>query len=92
MTNGAPADDDWNFTSALPDDGSELPTQNNLIVSNTSVKIDFRVERLESSDSSISINASFSNNTPSLITEYTLQVAVAKVNIIKYGEMLNVAD
>ena len=92
VTNGAPADDDWNFTSALPDDGSELPTQNNLTVSNTSVEIAFRVERLESSDSSISINASFSNNTPSLITEYTLQVAVAKVNIMKHGEMLNVAD
>lgn len=79
-TNGTSADDDWNFTSALPDDGSELPAHNKLTVSNTSVRIDFRVERPENSDSAISISASFSNNTPNLVTEYTLQVAVTKVN------------
>lgn len=79
-TNGASADDDWTFTSALPDDGSELPAHNSLTVSNTAVKVDFRVERPESTDSAISISALFSNNTPSLITEYTLQVAVTKVN------------
>ena len=79
-TNGTSADDDWNFTSALPDDGSELPAHNNLTVSNTSVRIDFRVERPENSDTAISISASFSNNTPNLVTEYTLQVAVTKVN------------
>lgn len=81
-TNGASADDDWNFTSALPDDG-ELPAHNTLTVSNTSVKIDFRVERPENTDSAISISALFSNNTPSLVTEYTLQVAVTKVNGIR---------
>ena len=79
-TNGTSADDDWVFTSALPDDGSELPARNELIVSNTSVKIHFRVERAEAVDSAISISASFSNNTSSLITEYTLQVAVTKVH------------
>ena len=79
-TNGTSADDDWDFTSALPDDGAELPVHNQLTVSNTSVKIDFRVERAEAVDSAISISASFSNNTSSLITEYTLQVAVTKVN------------
>lgn len=79
-TNGTSADDDWVFSSALPEDTHELPAHNELIVSNTSVKIDFRVERAEAVDSSISISASFSNNTPSLITEYTLQVAVTKVN------------
>ncbi|CAF9929083.1 MAG: hypothetical protein ALECFALPRED_004244 [Alectoria fallacina] len=76
-TNGTSADDDWDFASALPDD-AEFPTHNNLTVSNTSVKIDFRVERPESPDSAISISALFSNNSPSLITEYTLQVAVTK--------------
>ena len=82
-TNGTSADDDWDFTSALPDDGSELPARNNLTVSNTSVKIELRVERPEATtDSAISISASFSNNTPSLITEYTLQVAVTKVNSV----------
>lgn len=82
-TNGASADDDWNFTSALPDDGSELPSHNTLTVSNTSVKIDFRVERPQRTDSAISISALFSNNTPSLVTEYTLQVAVTKVNSMR---------
>lgn len=51
-----------------------------MTVSNNSVKIDFGVERAIATDSSVSISASFSNNTPSLITEYTLQVAVTKVN------------
>lgn len=82
VTNGSSADDDWNFTSALPDDG-ELPAHNNLTVSDTSVKIDFRVERPETTDSAISISALFSNNTPSLITEYTLQVAVTKAFTLK---------
>ena len=83
-TNGASADDDWDFTSALPDDGPELPSRSSLTVSNTSVKMEFRVERPEAAtDSSISISASFSNNTPSLITEYTLQVAVTKVNFTR---------
>ena len=80
--NGTSADDDWDFTSALPEDGSELPAHNSLTVSNTSVKIDFRVERAENTDSAISISASFSNNTSSLITEYTLHVAVTKVNSV----------
>lgn len=82
VTNGSSADDDWNFTSALPDDG-ELPAHNSLTVSDTSVKIDFRVERPETTDSAISISALFSNNTPSLITEYTLQVAVTKAFTLK---------
>ena len=81
-TNGTSTDDDWDFTSALPDDGTELPVRKNLTVSNTSVKMDCHVERPETSDSTISISASFSNNTPSLITEYTLQVAVTKVNCV----------
>ena len=79
-TNGTSADDEWDFASALPEDSSELPSQNNLIVSNTSVKIVLHVERNETNDSAIAMNASFSNNTPNLITEYTLQVAVTKVN------------
>ena len=83
-TNGASVDDDWDFASALPEDGSELPTNNNLTVSNTSVKIDFRVERPVNTDSAISISALFSNNTASLVTEYTLQVAVTKVDSIRH--------
>ena len=82
-TNGTSVDDDWDFASALPEDGSELPTNNSLTVSNTSVKIDFHVERPVDTDSAISISALFSNNTSSLVTEYTLQVAVTKVDSIR---------
>ncbi|KAL2039477.1 hypothetical protein N7G274_007749 [Stereocaulon virgatum] len=77
-SNGALVDDDWNFTSALPDDNTSLPSSNDLTVSNTSVKIAFQVSRPGNSDSDVSIRASFSNNTPNLITEYTFQVAVTK--------------
>ena len=81
-TNGAlaPADDDWNFASALPEDNSTLPSANAIIVSNTTVKITFQASRPDSSSSVVSIQALFSNNTPNAITEYTFQVAVTKVS------------
>ena len=55
-----------------------------MTVSNTSVKIIFNVERPVNTDSAISISALFSNNTASLVTEYTLQVAVTKVDSIRH--------
>ncbi|KAA6408935.1 MAG: vhs domain-containing [Lasallia pustulata] len=78
QTNGTSADDDWNFTSALPDDGSSLPTTNHLVVSNTAVHISFAISRPSDRDSVINVLAKFSNATPSPITEYTFQVAVSK--------------
>ncbi|KAL8761159.1 MAG: hypothetical protein Q9184_002688 [Pyrenodesmia sp. 2 TL-2023] len=80
QSNGASAsaDDDWNFASALPADTSSLPTTNEITVSKSAVTIVFRANRSDQPDSSISISASYSNNTPSLITEYTFQVAVTK--------------
>lgn len=89
-SNGASADDDWNFTSALPDDPSNLPSLNELIVSNTSVKIVFQASRTASTDNFVSIRASFSNNTNNPITEYTFQVAVTKASprCDKYGHSL----
>ncbi|KAI4193299.1 MAG: hypothetical protein LQ346_003955 [Caloplaca aetnensis] len=74
----AGADDDWNFASALPVDNSSLPTTNEITVSKSAVTIVFRACRSDQPDSPISISASYSNNTPSLITEYTFQVAVTK--------------
>ena len=79
QTNGTSTDDDWNFSSALPDDGSSLPATNHLIVSNTSVNISFAVSRPSDRDSVINVLAKFSNTTFSPITEYTFQVAVTKV-------------
>ncbi|KAL9018691.1 MAG: hypothetical protein Q9185_004005 [Variospora sp. 1 TL-2023] len=80
QSNGAPTstDDDWTFTSALPADNSSLPATNEVTVSTTAVSILFRASRSDKSGSPISISASYSNNSPSLITEYTFQVAVTK--------------
>ncbi|KAL8946713.1 MAG: hypothetical protein Q9222_006927 [Ikaeria aurantiellina] len=80
QSNGAStsADDDWNFASALPNDNASLPASNELTVSNTSVTVVFKASRTDKSDSPISILASYSNNTSSLITEYTFQLAVTK--------------
>ena len=76
-TNGAATDEDWDFASALPDDG--LPPSNQLVVSNTSVNITFKASRIGQSSDAVSLMAQFSNNTPTLITEYTFQVAVTRV-------------
>lgn len=79
QTNGMSTDDDWNFSSALPDDGSSLQTTNHLVVSNTAVNISFVVSRPSDRDSVVNVLAKFSNNTPTQITEYAFQVAVTKV-------------
>ncbi|KAI4280912.1 MAG: hypothetical protein L6R38_004071 [Xanthoria sp. 2 TBL-2021] len=80
QSNGASAgtDDDWNFASALPADNSTLPTSNEITVSKTSVTVVFTISRTDKPEAPISIIASYSNNTSSLITEYTFQVAVTK--------------
>lgn len=79
-SNGTPVDDDWSFASALPDDATNLPSMNDLLISNTIVKIVFQVSRPDVSAPVVSIQASFSNNSPSILTEYTFQVAVTKVS------------
>lgn len=83
QSNGASTntDDDWNFASALPAENSSLPASNEVIVSQTAVTVSFKASRTDKPDSPISILASYSNNTSSLITEYTFQVAVTKVSV-----------
>ncbi|KAI4276191.1 MAG: hypothetical protein LQ337_002658 [Flavoplaca oasis] len=80
QSNGASTgtDDDWNFASALPADNTSLPNSNEMIVSKTSVTVAFKVSRSDRPEAPISILASYSNNTSSVITEYTFQVAVTK--------------
>ncbi|MCJ1229101.1 hypothetical protein MMC12_005766 [Toensbergia leucococca] len=78
QNNGGSADDDWNFSSALPEERLNLPGSRDLQVSNTSVGIQFKVSRPSVSDSVVSVLAHFSNNTSSPITEYAFQVAVTK--------------
>ncbi|KAL8893629.1 MAG: hypothetical protein Q9192_005082 [Flavoplaca navasiana] len=80
QSNGASTvtEDDWNFASALPADNTSLPSSNEMIVLKTSVTVAFKISRSDRPEAPISILASYSNNTSSLITEYTFQVAVTK--------------
>ena len=77
-TNGASADDDWNFSSALPDDN--LPSATSLVVSSKEVEIVFDVSRRKTDDAIIDVVAKFSNKSSNPITEYTFQIAVTKVS------------
>lgn len=86
QSNGASTDDDWDFASALPDDSTNLPVSNDIMVSKTSVTILFKLSRPDNNGSVINILARFSNNTESLITEYTFQVAVTRVCITYFSD------
>ncbi|KAJ9666508.1 ARF-binding protein [Coniosporium apollinis] len=66
----APADDDWTFTSALPD------SPNSITVTNSAIKTVFSVSR--QSDDAILISSRISNNTAQPISELAFQVAVTK--------------
>ncbi|MCJ1311440.1 hypothetical protein MMC25_005111 [Agyrium rufum] len=75
-TNGAPMDDDWDFSSALPEDTA--PTSQELVVSDQDINITFHVKRQGPTEPVLAVLAVFSNKTPNAITEYTFQVAVTK--------------
>ena len=75
--NGSALEDDWNFSSAVPDDGP--PTNSQITVSQKDVAIVFEVSRRQNDENVIDILAKFSNRTPNPIAEYTFHVAVAKV-------------
>jgi len=79
-TNGASADDDWDFSSALPEDN--LPSAMSLVVSSKEVEIVFDVSRRKTDDAIIDVIAKFSNKSPNPITEYTFQIAVTKVSYL----------
>ena len=80
-TNGNSVDDDWSFSSALPEDSS-LPTATSLVVSDKEVAIQFDVSRRKGNDPVLDILAKFSNKSAHAITEYTFQVAVTKVGYV----------
>lgn len=69
-----PADDDWTFTSALPDSPKAIT------VTNSAIKTVFSVSR--QSDDAILISSRISNNTAQPISELTFQVAVTKVGLL----------
>ena len=66
-------DDEWTFSSALPDQPSELT------VTDSSIKTMFTVSR--SSDSELTIQSRISNSTHQPIGDLTFQLAVTKVRI-----------
>ena len=74
-SNGASAvpttDDEWTFSSSLPDQPSDLT------VTNSSIKTVFTVSR--ASDTEMVIQSRISNNTAQPIGDLTFQVAVTKV-------------
>lgn len=68
-------DDEWTFSSSLPDQPHDL------VVTNTNVNITWTVSRPPEEQGTILIKARVSNNTPSPISDFTFQVAVTKVSI-----------
>ncbi|MCJ1449055.1 MAG: hypothetical protein MMC23_009574 [Stictis urceolatum] len=78
--NGAPADDDWNFSSALPEETQ--PLANTIVVSDKAVRIIFNASRREAGDI-VDILAKFSNKASTPISELTFQVAITKAYSLK---------
>lgn len=68
----APADDEWTFSSALPDSSSELT------ITNSSILVLWSISRSTSDPSLIEIHSRISNNTPNQITELTFSTAVTR--------------
>ncbi|KAK3690965.1 ARF-binding protein [Vermiconidia calcicola] len=63
-------EDEWTFTSALPDQPTDIT------VTNSSIKTIFSVSR--TSDSELTIQSRISNSTPQTISDLTFQLAVTK--------------
>lgn len=78
-TNGASADDEWTFTSSLPE--TFLPNSSQIRVHSSAVAIDFFSERKPTTPPSIHITASFSNSDLRPIAGLHFQLAVEKVGI-----------
>lgn len=79
----ASADDEWNFSSALPPEStltSTLPQTSTIVVHQSSLKVEFEARRPSTSsmDGPIYIQAYFSNSTPMPIGGIHFQVAVEK--------------
>ncbi|KAI9375421.1 VHS-domain-containing protein [Aspergillus egyptiacus] len=70
-------DDEWNFTSSLPE-SSSLPSSNRVEVLNSSLKVEFYARRNPQQQRQIHIVALFSNSTGQPLNELHFQVAVEK--------------
>ncbi|KAI9710579.1 MAG: hypothetical protein M1820_002715 [Bogoriella megaspora] len=69
---GAGADDEWTFSSALPDSSHDLT------VVQSNIHVLFHVSRQQTPDNAILILSQVSNNTSQPITHLTFQLAVTK--------------
>jgi len=76
----APAndDDEWSFSSALPESNG-LPSSKSITITDTTINISLHATRKSPSDPIITLNVKFSSKVAQLITELTFQVAVTKV-------------
>lgn len=68
----APADDEWTFSSALPDSTSELS------ITSTSIAVTWSISRPPNDPSLIEIHSRISNNTPHNVSELTFSTAVTR--------------
>jgi ADP-ribosylation factor-binding protein GGA len=76
----APAndDDEWSFSSALPESNG-LPSSNSITITDSTINISVHATRKSPSDPIITLTVKFSSKVAQLITELTFQVAVTKV-------------
>lgn len=72
-------DDEWAFASALPENNG-LPTSNEVVVTDSNLKVVIHATRQSPSDSIILMTVKFSNKQALPVTELTFQVAVTKVS------------
>lgn len=78
----APAaeDDEWNFSSALPEtSAASLPKEHRGTITDSSIRAEFLANRTTASSPAIDMLFSFSNNTAQPISELHFQLAVTKV-------------
>ncbi len=77
----APAndDDEWSFSSALPESNG-LPSSNSITITDSTINIALHATRKSPSDPTITLTVKFSNKVAQLVTELTFQVAVTKVS------------
>ena len=82
-------DDEWAFSSALPE---SLPSSNTISVSETSLSISLHAAREPQTPSVITMSLTFSNKTDQPISELTFMAAVTKVSVLLTCEGVQRAD
>ena len=77
-------DDEWNFSSALPESSTQqqqqLPREHRATITDGSIRAEYLANRTTASSPAIDMLFSFSNNTAQPISELHFQLAVTKVS------------